>query len=148
MPNKNSIFIYLDNDLSIYALRTDVNRTDEYALELGYSLARGEKPVLNLSDSFEETWKELDENGLFEGVDRIYFVLGDKSGFTDSRMVYIWLKSWQMMDMEKRIVWCMVEKRPIRPELMTLSGYVEYCDFVEKHGVENDLPYSREVRLG
>jgi hypothetical protein len=148
MPNKNSIFIYLDNDLSIYALQTDVKQPDEYALELVYSLARGEKPVLNLSDTFQNTWAGLDSKGIFDGVEEIYYVLGDRSGFTDSRMVYMWIRSWQMMNLETRQVWSMVEERAIRPELMTTSGYVEYCELVKEHGVANDLPYSREVRLG
>jgi hypothetical protein len=56
-------------------------------LELLREVVR-ETKVLDLADKFEFLWQDL--------TDSNYYLIGPNAGFTDSRMIFIWLKSWQM----------------------------------------------------
>ena len=49
---------------------------------------------LNLSENFENLWHNC--SSIINLESEIYFVLGQNSSFTDTRIVYLWLKSWQM----------------------------------------------------
>lgn len=81
-PSK-SIVITLDNELKIYR-RAEV----EQSMTLIYTYAA--KPRLNLVDSFAEIWTERIYP---EPPAEIFFLLGPRSGFTDSRLIYLWLNS-------------------------------------------------------
>jgi hypothetical protein len=64
-------------------------------LELLREVVR-ETKVLDLADKFEFLWQDLTDSNLLTGIDKIYYLIGPNAGFTDSRMIFIWLKSWQM----------------------------------------------------
>ena len=49
---------------------------------------------LNLSENFENLWQNC--SPVINLESEIYFVLGQNSSFTDTRIVYLWLQSWRM----------------------------------------------------
>jgi hypothetical protein len=100
MPISKSIIFELNNNLRVYAVSDSVNQ-EVVDLQLIRELERDGK-VLELADKFEILWQDLEESGEMEGVNEIYFLIGDRAGFTDTRMVYVWLKSWQMFNPEKQ----------------------------------------------
>lgn len=71
-----------------------------YSLELIRELDRQEKG-LELANKFEFLWEDLDTSGYLEGINEAYFLIGSHAGFTDTRMVFMWLKSWNMFDSTK-----------------------------------------------
>jgi hypothetical protein len=94
MPSNSSIIFELNNTLRVYSVRDSVN--DEIKeLVLLRELVR-ETKVLDLADKFEFLWHDLTDSGLLDNIDKIYYLIGQNAGFTDSRMIYVWLKSWQM----------------------------------------------------
>ena len=96
MPIKKSIIFELNNNLRVYAVSTSVNQ-ESFSLSLIREIHREEKG-LELSNNFEFLWEDLDTSGEFEGIDTIYFLIGLRAGFTDTRMIFIWLKSCMMFD--------------------------------------------------
>jgi hypothetical protein len=99
MPISKSIIFELNNNLRVYAVTDSVNQ-EVVDLLLIRELER-EGKVLELADKFETLWQDLEETGDLDGINEIYFLIGDRAGFTDTRMVYMWLKSWQMFNPEK-----------------------------------------------
>lgn len=71
-----------------------------YSLELVRELDRQEKG-LELANKFEFLWEDLDTSGYLEGINEAYFLIGSHAGFTDTRIVFMWLKSWIMFDSTK-----------------------------------------------
>ena len=49
---------------------------------------------LNLSQNFENLWQNC--WSIISLETEIYFILGQNASFTDTRIVYLWLQSWQM----------------------------------------------------
>ncbi len=84
MNNNKSIIIYLDTTLEIY--EGDIVNWQYKQL---YKILP-ENGRLNLIDRFQDIWinikATLDEK-------EIYFVVAKHAGFTDSRVVYIWLET-------------------------------------------------------
>lgn len=81
---KKSIVFYLNNQLEIYELDYVKEEVQLLALE------KSEKR-LQLFETFEVVWKKIWEK--IKNTSQIYFVLGDQAGFTNTRIVYLWLKS-------------------------------------------------------
>ncbi|MBC7472388.1 MAG: hypothetical protein H7196_03985 [candidate division SR1 bacterium] len=96
MPIKKSIIFELNNNLRVYAIADSVNSWT-HSLELIRELNRQEKG-LELANKFEFLWEDLDTSGEFEGINEAYFLIGSYAGFTDTRMIFMWLKSWTMFD--------------------------------------------------
>jgi hypothetical protein len=88
------ILIDLDWNLEIYEI-DDLNQSATKPKKLAYNLKRGDLKVLNLDKKFEEIWKWLEIRYL---VTEVYFCVKDKASFSDSRVIYIWLKTWQMFN--------------------------------------------------
>jgi len=80
----SSILIFLDQNLSFYSL--EAGNT-----ELLFKLEK-ESRSLELAEKFEGIWKKLE----LKEVQEIYFWTGIGAGFTDTRIIYIWLKSWEI----------------------------------------------------
>lgn len=94
--NINKILIKLDWDLEIYEIIDGTNpETPKKNYNLIYTLKREVSKALNLSQEFEAIWFWLDKK--YELVE-IYYMINDKASFSDSRVVYIWLKSWIMFN--------------------------------------------------
>lgn len=49
---------------------------------------------LNLSENFENLWQNC--SSIINLENEIYFILGQSASFTDTRIIYLWLRSWQM----------------------------------------------------
>ena len=81
---KKSIVFYLNNQLEVYELDYVKESIELLALE------KSEKR-LQLFETFEGVWLEIWEK--IKKTSEIYFVLGDQAGFTNTRIVYLWLKS-------------------------------------------------------
>jgi hypothetical protein len=144
MPSKKSIIFELNNNLRVYAV-TDSVKHDENPLVLLREIAR-EGKVLELAEKFEILWQDLDENGELEGVDEIYFLIGLHAGFTDSRMVFIWLKSWTMFNPKNAFYIKKIEfDVPIDFVLLEIL-----METLKKAKVENNstkLTYSKEPNI-
>jgi hypothetical protein len=85
-----SIEFVLTNELEVWRVDT-VNQIREIVQILVPVGGR-----LELAKRFEQLWKEMDTQGVFDGVDELVFRAGSGAGFTDSRIVYLWLKSAQL----------------------------------------------------
>jgi len=51
--------------------------------------------MLNLADILEEKWILWSEIFPLNQIDEIVLAVGPQAGFTDSRMIFVWLKTWQ-----------------------------------------------------
>ena len=92
MPITKSILFELHHTLRVYTVYVNEN---ELKVNLIRDLDR-EKKSLELASRFEILWQDLDESGSLDGVSEMYFLTGKQAGFTDTRIIYIWLKSWKM----------------------------------------------------
>jgi len=83
----NSVIIYLNYQLEVYSFEKTVNE-----LKLLEKLQPTSSGRLELANRFMQVWQSLDSQSEF--VDRpIFFWIGPKAGFTDTRVVFIWLKT-------------------------------------------------------
>jgi hypothetical protein len=89
MKTKIGIF-FLGQKFEMYSCDIDLNnielidtqeRTSKY-LNLGE----------HLEDKWEQNWEQLSE------LNSIYFIFNQTSGFNDTRMVFLWLKSYRLID--------------------------------------------------
>ena len=150
-----SIIIYLDRKLELFSL--DFVKKE---LNLVGQLEPEDKnlKILNLSERFELVWEDMWENFTIKSenlnqvrlseqsqLSKIYFWLGPESGFTDSRVVFLWLKSWVLFYPNTKFF------------LLSLQNPIQVTnlnfDLVTKmlgESVKNpeSLAYAREPRLG
>jgi hypothetical protein len=140
-----SIIFHLDEHLKVYKLGGNV-KEGGFSLSLLKELKRSNR-TLELTDRFEGFWKGLDERGFFDFVDKIYFWLGPRAGFTDTRVVYIWLKSLQMFGVEESAVRLNIFKLSDQIDLehLEVSEIVRLTKISEKN---ESLSYAAEPRIG
>lgn len=139
--NPKLFFIfYLELELKLY--RADfVNRNIELVDEL-----KKEGRFLNLSDRFEDFWKKnlgkLENN---QEID-IYFFLGFNSGFTDTRIISIWLKTMQMFNKKANVFF---EKRSFLDNLNEIN-FEEIQKILEETKTQKfgQIDYTREPKIG
>jgi hypothetical protein len=137
---ENSIIIFeLDVDLRVYL--TDDLVKSEQTPTLFTQIIRSQK-VLNLSESFEQIWIDLDAVGHLEGTKQIYFFTGPTAGFTDSRVIFVWLKSWQSFTAGQ----IFVGPKNYQGNFDSLSNEEKVQNLKTKNST--NLNYSREPRLG
>jgi len=105
----NSIIFYLDTKLELYSLDSvNLAGSPEIIFENKDVAAQDYKPKLidqiqpqirlELYQDFEIFWKKnwpLLEQKIQDKVVNFYLILGSKAGFTNTRIVYLWLKSLQ-----------------------------------------------------
>ena len=89
--NMKSIIVVLGSVLKVYALSPDSS-----IQELGELLPNNGGKYLNISDRFELFWLELELR--IQSDDEMYFLVRDNASFTDSRVVYLWLKGQHVFD--------------------------------------------------
>lgn len=75
---------YLNNQLEVYEL-------DYVKEEIGLLALEKSEKRLQLFETFEGIWLKLWEQ--VKSTSEIYFVVGTEAGFTNTRIVYLWLKS-------------------------------------------------------
>jgi hypothetical protein len=139
-----SIIIVLNDSLKVYSVG-DIVKQERANLEAALEKI-GDSRVLNLSDRFESFWSDLDDKQILAGVKELYFVVGERAGFTDSRVVYLWLQSWKMFGEGE--FWIYNDTREINIGLMEIEYLNEYILNIKKNGSQMLLKYSREPRLG
>jgi len=78
------MIIYLNQDLQL------VQHKSDHSLDILASLQA--EPTLNLAIRLEKFWKENWDK--IKETKTIQYWIGPQASFTDTRMVYLWLKSW------------------------------------------------------
>lgn len=142
MPSKKSIVFELNNTLRVYAISDSVN----YELELLCEIER-EGKVLGLATKFEFLWQDLDETSLFEGINEIYFLIGPHAGFTDTRMIFMWLKSWEMFGSETRFYLKKVGF-DVTIDLLDIKILIETLNQAKREENDTNINYSKEPKIG
>lgn len=136
-----SILIYLDNELKVFSVDT-VNWTTI----LIKTLERTDK-TLNLAQRFEFVWADMVSEGLLNDVNEIVYLIGDQAGFTDTRIVFIWLQSWKMFEGGVKEFWInkintrLSDNKDLSDNLREL-----YSEAISKNN--HALTYSQEPRIG
>jgi hypothetical protein len=85
--------ILLDRHLDIFK-EINEKKTNIYHLERV-------KHTLELSEHFETIWNHLSQNYDLNTIENIYFNVGESASFTDSRIIFIWIKTWQYFNPTK-----------------------------------------------
>jgi hypothetical protein len=128
-----SLIITLDKDLDIYYWDQKLDLISSKVRE-GYSL--------KLSEDFEQIWASLYDKPTFDfkNINQIYLILGQNAGFTDSRIVFLWLKSWQFFGDSKNYFITQTAGQITRDNIENLVN----------QGIVNpmDLEYLKEPRIG
>jgi hypothetical protein len=131
---KKSIVFYLNNQLEVYELDYVKESIELLALE------KSEKR-LQLFETFEGVWLEIWEK--IKKTSEIYFVLGDQAGFTNTRIVYLWLKSLSEFGLS------------IELKIVKNSNFVDLQNqpfslikSILQSATKQDLLYSQETRIG
>jgi hypothetical protein len=139
-----SILIYLDSNVKLftYGFVNQNEHTDD--LELIAQVDREEKN-LNLFAKFESVWAGLNNHFELSQKTTIYYLIGPHAGFTDTRVIYLWLKSWEMFEGGRYVI----EKLENDLDLNKLSA-VQLTDLLKKIDTQNqqELLYSTEPRIG
>jgi len=80
-----SLIFYLGKQsLEIYQFDKELVLTDRFFHDT----------FVNLSDNFAHLWQK--NSKIINSQNEIYFILKNSASFTDTRIVYLWLQSWQM----------------------------------------------------
>ncbi len=82
---QNTLIFYLTSRLEVFEIRHN------FKLNL-ISFLLPEEKFLNLSDKFENFW--IDNWQKFKPKTNIYLLIAPQSGFTDTRIIYVWLRNW------------------------------------------------------
>ncbi len=144
MPINNSIIIYLDNILKLYrsgVVKLKINENTEI-LDLVELAALGEENgILNLADKFEILWERIEPE--FGGLP-VFFIVGPRARFTDTRIVFTWLKTKAMFEPGFEF-YIAKNNKP----LSDLDSQELYHLLLEiKASNSKDLQYSKEPNIG
>jgi hypothetical protein len=88
-----NLHIDLNQNLEIFV--------EEGGLKTSIFLLKRTKHTLELSEHFEQIWSDLYQEYAMESVENIYYTVGEFASFTDTRVIFIWLKSWQYFNPNK-----------------------------------------------
>jgi hypothetical protein len=127
-----SIVFVLGKALRVLEINPDVNEVTELAV-----LLKQESGYLDLADRFEGIFKSLDTTH----YDQFSLILLQNAGFTDSRIVYLWLKGESIFDGKNVAMYKTVEE-------LELQTYQDFEDFFGSHTSTKNLEYSREPSIG
>jgi hypothetical protein len=95
MSESKSILIHLNTNLEISTFTyTKISDETSYNIKNIFSLS-AQKHKLELSNQFSDIWASLWDTYL-KDIKDIYYFIGPEAGFTDSRIVFLWLKSWHI----------------------------------------------------
>lgn len=115
-------------------VRSDVNRIEEVV-----SLLKEENGYLNLSDRFADVFASLE--GRLHGVDNIKLIVLSTAGFTDTRIVYLWLKGEEIFNGKELVMY------KAEPDT-ELAEYQDFEKFFTSHKRVSQLEYSKEASVG
>jgi hypothetical protein len=135
------VIFYLDSDLKAYKLKNLGNRTE---LEL-INLIPKEEKYLNLSDKFEFFWQSLWPQ-ILENETEIFYFLGPNSSFSDSRVIFIWLKTYLIF---KQNLNFFVDNIKNDLNLENLNSFLlQSLIFEAKQKNNQQLTYNKEPNIG
>lgn len=173
-----STFVFhLDQDLQVYISRYNqvqttnqksnssakqkLEQTTTFTLQTLITLSR-QGPFLKLAEKFQTLWQELWQTTDLKNSSQIFFLLGPKAGFTDTRIVYIWLESWRTFNqLLGRSVDLIIEQlpqtEPINTQKCLEQLIMEYLKKKENKDLQKpipthfgvvNLPYFGQVQIG
>jgi hypothetical protein len=91
------LILKLNRNLEIFAIESE-------KMELIYQQKTENGIILSLFNGFTEIWSQTIWPKISQNSDlKILFIVGQKAGFTDSRVVSIWLNSLVLFETEKQI---------------------------------------------
>jgi len=139
-----SIIIFLNTKLQL--ISCDFVNEKELNFEIIDEL-EAETKFLNLADRFEDFWKMHDDLGNLKS-NKFFFFLGSKAGFTDSRIVSIWLKSLHFFKPEIKIYSKKIEENSefIKNDLLVKNKIIKLLE--ESSKKEFEFLYSAEPTIG
>lgn len=140
------LIFYLDNDLKVYKLQESQG---QLSLDLFDFILRQDQKYLNLGDKFSDFWQNIWKDELqikIGSKTEIFYILGPNSGFTDSRVIFIWLKTMSFFESKFNFFVTNIENSLI---LENLSSFL-LKDLILKARSENNqnLVYSRSPSIG
>ncbi len=103
---------------------------------------------LGLTEKFEFVFKELlstlDHGNDDHTIDEFYLLIGSRAGFTDTRIIYIWLQTWKQFHPEQNFYIHKIKDS----NLKTIEA--NYQLLITRAKAENNqiLVYSQEPRIG
>lgn len=136
--NRNIIF-YLNSDLQVFELKAESTKITQ--VEKLERQSRG----LDLQHRFWPLWEQIYHKFELRDLDKIYLFLGPQSGFTDSRIVFIWLKSWQYFNPSTRSYFV---SKTTELDLMKLHKEIINGLLAQSTPNPEDLSYVQEPRIG
>ncbi len=170
MITKTSIIFHLDEDLKVYAFDENVNQSFTYlsqeniknyevqtetAMLKRITCLNRQKHTLELANRFERVWISLDQQGWLN-TQRIYFLLGPKAGFTDTRVIFIWLQTWKMFNRKNLTTQTILSDidffalKLVQHINLEEYNYFEIKDIIKqaKPSLKGKLTYTTEPRIG
>ena len=92
------LIIKLNRNLEIFI-------SEQEKLEVIYQQKTENKEILGLFKGFNQTWEQIIWSKISENSGlKILFIVGLKAGFTDSRVISIWLNSFALFEVQKNIL--------------------------------------------
>lgn len=99
---------------------------------------------LNLAQNFEQLWHNLWPNYI-QNSDKLYFLQseidGNSAGFTDSRIIHIWLQNLMLFYSTKQVFFA-------KTHLLELNLENTEQALQTSNPMKTDLEYSSEPRIG
>jgi hypothetical protein len=137
--SKFIVFI-LDTNLNLIELK--VVNNNQYEI-VGTSEVLREDKTLKLSTKFSHFWKEYFVDKSFDDSSQFYIFIGKQASFTDTRIVYTWVKSQNLFYGSEYFVARIPENIDIEnPDEIRLA--IEKAKSINSQ----DLLYSQEPRIG
>jgi len=136
----NTTFIFhLGQNLEVFKIK-ESQKTTVAAIER-------EGRSLELAERFEILWQNLWENQGLDFTDQIYLLIGSRAGFTDGRIIFIWLENWQQFYPEKKFLVYKLSPEEAEIGLGEESSFNQILEKAEVEGTTK-LVYSQEPRIG
>jgi hypothetical protein len=132
MSVNKSIIFYLDTNLEVYQANL-VNSELKKIAEL-----KKEGKTLNLFSNFALLWSQIFNNEI-KNTEQITFLIASNASFTDTRIIYIWLKS--------NLIFSKIQLKIINTSEPYTENPTKIIDLMKLTG-SKDLTYSGQPRIG
>lgn len=143
MINKTiSKFIVFILDTNLNLIEGNLVNRNEFDITGTSEILRDDK-TLKLSNKFGNFWKEYFVNKSFDKSTEFYLFVGKQASFTDTRIVYTWIKSQNMFFESDYFVSKLQESIDIESQ-NDLANLINNS----KSSANKELLYSLEPRIG
>ena len=99
------------------------------------TLLKTESGYLDLAERFEKVFRDLPP------VDMYQLILREKAGFTDSRIIFLWLKGQAMYNKSSFQIYHI-------EDTVELVNYSDFEEFVNRSEPSNELSYLKDPSIG